>query len=350
MKIDDLAKETGEWLRGTGAESDIVISTRIRLARNVSAFPFLTRADAKERARVEAFVRGKIEGNRTTPKLGYLALGDLSAVERMLLVERHLISRELAASKGDGGVAIAKDESVSVMVNEEDHLRIQVIHSGFQPSETWEQASAVDDGLGKKIPFAFHPEFGFLTACPTNVGTGMRISVLLHLPALVLTKQIEKVFHALERITFTVRGLYGEGTQASGDFYQISNRVTLGKAEEDLVGDMKNVVPEIVRFERTWRERLLKENKVKLEDRIWRAWAVLTNARSISSEETLEYLSFVRLGVHLGLLDRVDTKGVNELFLFTQPGHLQKSSGKVLEADERDAARADLIRRRLGAG
>lgn len=349
MRIDDLVKEPGEWLRGTGPDADIVISSRIRLARNVQGFPFLTRADAKERARVEAFVRGRIEGNRTVPKLHYFPLSELSAVDRMVLLERHLISREHAAGEENAGAAIARDECVSVMVNEEDHLRIQVIRSGFLAKEAWAQASQVDDALGKRIPFAFHPEFGYLTACPTNVGTGMRISVLLHLPALVLTKQIEKVFHALGRITFTVRGLYGEGTQASGDFYQISNQVTLGKAEQDLVADMSNVVPEIVRFERTWRKRLMDENRRKLEDRIWRAWAVLRHGRSISTEETLEYLSFVRLGVHLGVLPGVDQATVNELFVFSQPGHLQKAANRALDAEERDAARADWIRKRLGA-
>ncbi len=349
MRIEDLIKEPGEWLRGTGPEGDIVISSRIRLARNVQGFPFLTRADAKERARVEAFIRGKLEGNRTVPKLHYFPLAELSAVDRLVLVERHLISREHATSEQNAGVAIAKDECVSVMVNEEDHLRIQVIRSGFLAAETWDQASQVDDAIGKKVPFSFHPEFGFLTACPTNVGTGMRISVLLHLPALVLTKQIEKVFHALGRITFTVRGLYGEGTQASGDFYQISNQVTLGKAEQDLVQDMRNVVPEIVRFERTWRKRLMDENRRKLEDRIWRAWAVLRHARWITSEETLEYLSFVRLGVHLGVLQGVELGTVNELFVFSQPGHLQKTMNRALEAGDRDAARADWIRKRLGA-
>lgn len=349
MRIEDLIQAPGEWLRGSGPDAEIVISTRIRLARNVQGFPFPTRADAKERARVERFIRGKIEGNHAVPKLHYFPLADLSPVDRMVLLERHLISREHASSEQNAGVAIAPDESVSVMVNEEDHLRIQVIRSGFQPTETWEQASAVDDALGKRIPFSFHPEFGFLTACPTNVGTGMRISVLLHLPALVLTKQIEKVFHALGRIAFIVRGLYGEGTQASGDFYQVSNQITLGKPEEALVTDLKNIVPEIVRFERTWRDRLMKENRRKIEDRIWRAWAVLRYSRCISSEETLEYLSFVRLGVHLGVLKDVNLATVNDLFVFSQPGHLQKAANRALDAEERDAARADWIRKGLGA-
>ncbi|MBI3267796.1 MAG: protein arginine kinase [Planctomycetes bacterium] len=327
------------------------MSSRIRLARNLQGFPFVPQSSPRQRAEIETLVKERIEGNRLSKGLGilYLSLKELTSVDRLFLVERHLISREHANAEGDRAVAVSKRETVSIMVNEEDHLRIQVLRSGLQLEEAWDEISKIDDAIDKTLPYAFSPRFGYLTACPTNVGTGMRISVMLHLPAVVMTKSLDKILHSLQRINFTVRGLYGEGTQASGDFYQISNQVSLGKSEEELVREMQGVVPEIAKYEKTWREKLLKEKRTWLEDKVWRAFATLKSARIVSSEETLELLSLVRMGANLGLLEGLELRTLNELFVFTQPGHLQKLEHKVLEASERDVVRASLIRKRLGA-
>ncbi len=344
--LDALVTRTGEWIRGTGPESDIVISSRIRLARNLRDFSFLTQASPETRVQVEEKVRREI----LTPGLGvdvaYLPMAELDPLDRLFLVERHLISREHATHDGVRGLAFSPEETLSIMVNEEDHLRIQVLRSGFELGSAMAEIDRVDDALERRLTWAFDTQFGYLTACPTNAGTAMRVSVMLHLPALVMTKQLEKVFASLNRISFTVRGLYGEGTQATGDFYQISNQATLGKTEAEILAEMQEVVPAIARFEREWRAKLQSEHRSRLEDKIYRAWGILTNARVIGSEETMELLSFVRLGMHLDLLP-VRPKQVNEIFIFTQPAHLQKVSGKALESQQRDEARADFVRDRL---
>src|SRR6266480_7894646 len=250
MDLEHLTKTSGEWLRGTGPESDIVISSRIRLARNLAAFPFTNRATAHQKGEIEALLRERIAKLELDPNLSYLNVPALSPLDRQLLVERQLISRELAVAEGPRGVAVGPHETVSLMVNEEDHLRLQVMRSGFALDEAWQDIDKVDDLLEQKVDYAFSDEFGYLTACPTNVGTGMRASVMLHLPALGLTKQIEKVFRALQKINLVVRGLYGEGSRASGDFYQISNQVTLGKSEATALGEIRVVNLEIIAYER----------------------------------------------------------------------------------------------------
>ena len=235
------------------------------------------------------------------------------------------------------------------MVNEEDHLRIQVLRSGLQLEDAWTQISRVDDALEATLPWAFHSRFGYLTACPTNVGTGVRVSVMLHLPALKLTGEIEKVFRAAKELRLAVRGLYGEGTEATGDFYQVSNQTTLGRSEEQILEEFRGaVVPRIIDYELQARRLLVNERTVPLDDKIFRAIGILRNARLLTSEEVLSLLSLVRLGVHLNRLRDIDINTVNELFLLTQSAHLQKSIGKQVEGDERRAARAEYVRRRLG--
>lgn len=341
--------EVGEWLSGTGPESDIVMSTRIRLARNVVGYPFLTRIEDRRRSELERWLRERITGAKLGYDVSYQNLNAASPLERQCLVERHLISRDHAAGKGDRGVAVGPKGMVSVMVNEEDHLRIQVLRSGFQPDASWRQILEFDKKLEGQMDFAFSPEFGYLTACPTNCGTGLRVSVMLHLPALVMTKQIEKVFHAVSKVGLAVRGFYGEGTQAQGDFYQISNQITLGRSEEEVLRTVADYVPQIIKFERNWREKLIAENRVGLEDRVWRAFGMLERARLITSDETMDYLSAVRMGVNLGLIDAIPISTVNELFILTQPAHLQKLSGSELDTPERDENRADYVRRRLAS-
>src|SRR5438309_5519537 len=261
MNLDSLSHTSGEWLRGTGPESDIVISSRVRLARNLAAFPFTNRATAFQKAEIEGLLRDRIAKLELSPKLGYVNVPGLSTLDRQFLVERQLISRELAAAEGPRGVALGPQETVSLMVNEEDHIRLQVMRSGFALDEAWQQIDRVDDLLEQRVSYAFSDEFGYLTACPTNVGTGMRGSVMLHLPALVMTKDIEKVFRALQKINLAVRGLYGEGSRASGDFYQISNQVTLGKSETKILNEIRDVIPRIITYERQARMSWLRDNR-----------------------------------------------------------------------------------------
>ncbi len=348
MKLSDLTNQAGEWLRGSGPMSDIVISSRTRLARNVAGVNFLTRCTRHQRQAVETRVRETILESQIAPQMLYVDLDAAPEVDRQLLVERHLISKPHATAEGARGVAVGENETVSIMVNEEDHLRIQVLRSGLQLEEAWEQINRIDDALEAKLDWAFHPRFGYLTACPTNVGTGIRVSVMLHLPALKLTGEIEKVFRAAKEMKLAVRGLYGEGTEATGDFYQISNQTTLGKAEEDLIGDFKQVVvPKIIDYENAARKTLVNERTVALDDKVCRALGVLRTARLIASDETLNLLSHLRMGVNLGRIRELDIRQINELFLLTQPAHLQKIQGKKLEGDARRAARAEYIRHRL---
>src|SRR5688500_4670245 len=348
MKLSDLTHHAGEWLRGSGPMSEIVISSRIRLARNIAAYPFLTRATRGQRQALERKVRDTILGAQISPQAFYVDLEQAPEVDRQLLVERHLISKPHAQAEGARGVAITEDETVAIMVNEEDHLRIQVLRSGLQLEEAWEQINAVDDKLESRLDYCFHSRFGYLTACPTNVGTGIRVSVMLHLPALKLTGEIEKVFRAAKEMRLAVRGLYGEGTEATGDFYQISNQTTLGKTEEEIISDFKHlVIPKIIDYEHHARRTLLNDRTVALDDKVFRALGTLRHARLITSEDTLSMLSHLRLGVNLGRVKDIDVRTINELFLLTQPAHLQKIQGKRLDGDVRRQARADYIRARL---
>src|SRR5450432_238477 len=322
MKLSDLTSRAGEWLRGNGPMSEIVISSRIRLARNIAGQRFLTRMTRHQRQAVETKIRETILASQIAPETLYVDLESAPEVDRQLLVERHLISKQHAAAEGSRGVAIGENETLSIMVNEEDHLRIQVLRSGLQLEEAWEQINAIDDKLEAKLDFAFHPRFGYLTACPTNVGTGIRVSVMLHLPALKLTGEIEKVFRAAKDMKLAVRGLYVEGTEATGDFYQISNQTTLGKSEEDIISDFRHlVIPKIIDYEHHARKTLLNDHTAALDDKVFRAVGLLRSARLMATDETL--------------------------FLLTQPAHLQKISGRKLEGDIRRAARADYIRQRL---
>ncbi|MFO0878261.1 MAG: protein arginine kinase [Gemmataceae bacterium] len=346
MNLDNLTHTSGEWLRGSGPESDIVISSRIRLARNLAAFPFTNRASSYQKAEIETLLRDRIAKLDLSPKLGYVNVPGLSTLDRQFLVERQLISREMASAEGPRGVALGPQETVSLMVNEEDHLRLQVMR-GFTLDEAWQEIDRVDDLLEQRVTYAFSEEFGYLTACPTNVGTGMRASVMLHLPALEYTKQIEKVFRALQKINLAVRGLYGEGSRASGHFYQISNQVTLGKSEQQVLGEIQTNILEIVRYERLARQTWLRDNKQGLQDKISRAHGTLCSATMMTSEETMELLSYVRLGINLQMIDDITIPTVNELFIHTQPAHLQKLMGATLDGEERNAARARYLRTRL---
>lgn len=348
MNLDSLLPNLGEWLRGTGPDSDVVVSTRIRLARNLAQFPFTNRATNAQKNEIVHKAREAIEQANLPHKLQYLDVAGLPPLDRQFLLERQLISRELASVlEGPRGVAFDDRECVSVMVNEEDHLRLQVLRSGFALEEAWADIDRLDDALESRLTYAFHEQFGYLTACPTNVGTGLRASVMLHLPALGISKQIEKVFRALQKINLAVRGLHGEGSRAFGDLYQISNQVTLGKPEAKILKEISEVIQTILVYERQTRQALLKERRQAEQDRIARAIGTLGSATMITSEETMELLSAVRLGIHLHLIDDLPATTVNQLFIHTQAAHLQKIMGTELGGEERNAARAKYLRSKL---
>jgi len=348
MNLDSLLPKLGEWLRGTGAEGDVVVSTRIRLARNLADHHFTNRSNHHQKAEVEAKLRDCVTSLDLPYPLKYVDIAHLETLDRQFLVERQLISRELASVlDGPRGAAFDERESVSLMINEEDQLRLQVMRSGLSLDAAWEEIDRIDDMIEAKLNYAFHEQFGYLTACPTNVGTGMRASVMLHLPALGMTKQIEKAFKALQKINLVVRGLYGEGSRASGDFYQISNQVTLGKSEAAALTDIREVIHEIMRYERLARTALVRESRQSMQDRVARAIGMLQSATMMTSEETMDLLSSVRLGLHLKLRDEVPLELVNELFLHSQPAHLQKLMGETLDGEARNTARAEYLRSRL---
>jgi protein arginine kinase len=348
MMLNEMIKTSGEWMRGTGPEAEIVISSRVRLARNIRGYRFITKMEANERGGCEALIQQQIIASKFLGNGMYLPLHKTEALDRKFLVERHLISKEHEDAQYQRGVAIGDNEAIAVMVNEEDHIRLQVLQSGFQLQEAWKICNRIDDELEQRLDYSFSPQLGYLTACPTNVGTGMRVSVMLHLPALVLTRHIEKVFQAVAKMNLAVRGLYGEGTEASGHFYQISNQVTLGRTEEEIVSNVETVIPNIVRYEHNARQTLLSKDRKRLEDRVWRAYGLLKYAQMLPSDEAMMLLSMVRMGVHLGLLKDLTLRTVNELFIFTQPAHLQKLTGKELEPAERDIRRAEFVRSKLG--
>ena len=350
MTLRRITDHAGEWLRGSGPNSEVVISSRVRLARNLAGFPFVGRATVRQRLDILERSREEVLSGRLGKQMLWVTLQDCPDLDRELLVERHLISRQLAVEDEDcpRAVAVGADETFSIMINEEDHLRIQVLRSGMQLSEAFDHVDHIDDVLESRLDFAYSRRFGYLTACPTNVGTGIRVSVMLHLPALKLTSQIDKVRRAARDMHLAVRGLFGEGSEALGDLYQVSNQTTMGKSEQEILTDFEHtVVPQIIAYEQQARQALLRERATLLDDKIWRSWAILTHARVLNTEEMLGLLSHLRLGVNLGRIDAVDLRSINELFLLGQPAHLQKVAAREMSPTQRRQARADLIRRRL---
>ena len=349
MTIDDLTHSTGEWLATGGPMGDVVISSRIRLARNLANHSFLIKASRDERAEIERSLFEAITACDYGQKTFYVDIDKTDLLDRQLLVERHLISRQHAEGEGNRGVAISSTETFALMINEEDHLRIQVLRRGLNLDEAWSETARVDAAIEALVEFAFHKRYGYLTACPTNVGTGLRVSVMLHLPALKLTNEIEKVFRAARDMHLAVRGLYGEGTDALGDFYQISNQTTLGQSELEILSSFKDhVIPSIVKYEQEARRILQRDRLTALDDKIFRALGLLENARSMSTEEALYLLSHLRMGVVLERIKHLRLTDINDLFLAIQSAHLQKRQGETLDGERRSVARAELIRSRLG--
>jgi len=339
-------KSIAPWLSGDGPEAEIVFSSRLRLARNIRGYNFSRRLTPGRRRELFAEIAAGVRRAGVIPHPLVFRLEELSLLDRQFLLERHLISRELSP-EGQGGVIVGIDEVVSLMINEEDHLRIQVIRSGLSLKECWAEIDRIDSLLERGLTFEWADDLGYLTACPSKVGTGMRASVMMHLPALVLQRQIEKIIQALGKLGLAARGLYGEGSPASGNIFQISNQSTLGKAEEEIIIDLERIVRKIIVHERAARKGLLDLQLLKLEDRIYRARSILAQARLISSEETIGLLSILRMGVDLGILDAIPRRTLNQIFIQSQPAHLQKLAGSELTAEKRDALRARLIRERL---
>jgi protein arginine kinase len=347
MRLNDLLNHTSEWLKGTGPNSDIVISSRIRLARNLDKLAFTHWANKKQNEQALTAIEEAITKVDYLKQTTIFKLADLDSLDKQFLVERHLMSLEHAQKTNYKAIVIDDEEIVSIMINEEDHIRMQVMQSGFNLFEAWNIISRIDDCLAKELTFAFLPDWGYLTACPTNTGTGMRGSVMLHLPALVTSRQIDRVLAAIAKLSFTTRGLYGEGTQATGNLFQISNQVSLGHSEEEIIANINGIIRRIIEQESQAREVMLSKNKAALEDRVNRSFGTLKNAHIISSQETIELLSMVRLGSDLGLLKDIDHRSINELFIIIQPAHLQKLENKKLSPQERDIKRAELIKKRL---
>lgn len=350
-----------EWMSGEGHAADVVLSSRVRLARNFAGFKFVWKCGREERAQIVRLAREHVLGGTVVgagrrgggagaqPGLMWIDLNDAPELERSVLVERHLISQQHAKGSEPRAVAISvPDERLSIMVNEEDHLRLQVMRAGLALGEAFEQTSAVDDAIEARADFAFSSRFGYLTACPTNLGTGIRVSVMLHLPALKLTGEIEKVKRAAAAMNLAIRGFYGEGSEAFGDLFQVSNQTTLGKCEKDLLAEFeRDVIPKVIEYERTARRTLMDKRRVILEDQLFRAQAVLRAARLMKSDEAMQALSMIRLGVCLGVFQNTTLAAVHELMLLTQPAHLQRLAGKPLDQAERRVERARLLRERL---
>lgn len=334
------------WYLQNGKESDVVMSTRIRLARNLADFPFVNRSKKEDLENVENKIK------EITPSLGYgikfLKLKDIDDITKMSLVEKHIISPNFALREdSNGAMLINDDENISIMINEEDHLRIQILGEGFDIDNLMNLAIEVDEKLEKNLNYAYSEKYGYLTACPTNVGTGLRASVMVHLPALTKTGNIQKILEVINNFGMNIRGVYGEGTKAYGNMYQVSNKQSLGITEKEIIKSLKQIVEKIIEQERLARKILSKE-PVELEDAVYRAYGILSNCKKISSEEAIEILSSVKLGVDMGIIKELDDLKVNKLELYTKPANLQKYLGEKIDAYKRDIKRAEVIKQIMG--
>jgi protein arginine kinase len=344
-----LNQAVSSWMSEEGPDSDIVLSSRIRLARNFDAYKFPTLFSHEEAKKIienleEIFQKTDLQ---KFGQMELLKVDSMQPLQKRVLVEKHLISPNLAEDSPYGAVLLTENEEVSIMINEEDHIRIQCLFPGLQLSEALDAANEIDDWLESNIQYAFDEQYGYLTSCPTNVGTGLRASVMMHLPGLILTQQINRIIPAINQLGLVVRGIYGEGSEALGNIFQISNQITLGKSEVDICRDLKGVVSQLISQERSAREALRKTSNIQLEDRVFRSLGVLTNSRIIETKEAARCLSDVRLGIDMGLIDNMPKTILNELMILTQPGFLQQYAGGPLRPHERDIRRAALIRERI---
>jgi protein arginine kinase len=347
MDIHSFLVPPADTARRKGPHDRIVMSSRVRLARNIKDAAFPGWAKKPERVRVLELIRPAVEGLPEMKDAFSESMDSLSALDKQILVERHLISREHAAKSAGSGLVLNREETLCFMINEEDHLRMQALRPGLQLRQAWSAIDQADSMLEKRLDYAFNPDLGYLTACPTNIGTGIRVSAMLHLPGLVLGEQINPIIQSVNKLGLAVRGLYGEGTEALGNVFQVSNQMTLGEAETAIVERLEKVLAQIIEHEENARASLLEKKPKMVYNHIGRAYGILANAHQISSKETMNLLSLMRLGVDVGLFPGVDRSLVDELFILTQPAHLQKQHSEKLSAEERDLLRADMVRERL---
>src|SRR5512138_3387774 len=347
MNLHEFLISPDESARREGPHNKIVMSSRVRLARNLKGAAFPGWAKKAERIKTLEAIRPAVEG---LPQMGDSfseSMDNLTVLDKNILVERHLISREHAAKNAGSGLVLNREETLCVMINEEDHLRMQALRPGLQLRQAWTAIDQADSFLEKRLEYAFSPELGYLTACPTNLGTGIRVSAMLHLPGLVLHEQINPIIQSVNKLGLAVRGLYGEGTEALGNVFQVSNQMTLGESETDIVEKLNKVLAQLIEHEENARGTLLEKKPKTVYNHIGRAYGILANAHSISSKETMNLLSMMKLGVDLGLFSDVERWLVDELFIITQPAHLQKMFSEKLSAEERDLLRSDMVRDRL---
>ncbi|MGI6551989.1 MAG: protein arginine kinase [Bacillota bacterium] len=350
MDMDRLVTRASKWMEGTGPQGDVVLTSRIRLARNIKGLPFPHLLQEEKLRELIQQVFKAVSSKSVTKTFGpmeLLQLDTLSPLQKQILVEKHLISPALAEMDRPRAVILNSDESVSIMVNEEDHLRIQLLLPALQLHETWRMANVLDDALEETLDYAFDESLGYLTTCPTNVGTGLRASLMVHLPALVMSKQAGKILNALSHVGLAVRGFYGEGTETAGNLFQISNQITLGLTEEEIINNLSSVAAQLIDQEKAARQALLKDYGRQLEDKVFRAYGILSHARIISSDEALSILSHLRLGIDLGLIKEVDSRILNELMVLIQPAMLQGKYGRQMSPYERDLKRAEAIQDKL---
>ncbi|MBU1320343.1 MAG: protein arginine kinase [candidate division Zixibacteria bacterium] len=345
--FEELVDKPAKWLQADGTDAAIVLSSRIRLARNVADIHYPDRASDEMQAKAKEYVRSALE------EKGMLDIGKLyesetiDDLDRNFLIERHLISPEFLRTSTNRALYVRDDESVSIMINEEDHLRIQSFQSGLEIQTAMNNAERTDHELGNKLEYDFSSDYGFLTSCPTNVGTGLRASVLIHLPGLVLTNEIDGVLSQITKVGLAVRGFYGEGSDVLGNIFQVSNQTTLGRKEEDIIGSLEEVTRQLMAHEENARTTLIRDAGEEIKDKIWRAYGILKHARVLSSGEAMNLLSAMRMGVAMGILDMLPLRLINEIMLLVQPAHLQKLLNEELSPSERDSRRAQLVRERL---
>jgi len=345
--FEDMAKRPATWITGDVPDSEIVLSSRIRFARNITDFKFPPSADTDTRDKIIEFVKKSFESAKLMDEGDFYLSSDINSLDQNFLVERHLISPEFMKGGTGRGVFIDSSENLSIMVNEEDHLRLQAISAGLSMNECWEMASDMDTRLAKKMEYAYDDKFGHLTSCPTNVGTGLRASILIHLPGLVLTREIDNVISRISKVGLVVRGFYGEGTDVLGNLFQISNQTTLGRSEDEIIDSLAKVTQQIIEYEMKAQETLMQDAAEQIEDKVWRSYGILRHARVLNSGEVMNLLSALRLGVSLKLFDKVSLEKINELLIITQPAHLQKYYNREMDNNERDMVRAGLVRERL---
>ncbi|OGS37354.1 MAG: protein arginine kinase [Elusimicrobia bacterium RIFOXYB2_FULL_49_7] len=347
IDFEKLIVHPSGWLDGTGPEANMILSSRLRLARNIKGHAFVHHAKPEAVSETYQQIMNTAAECPSLKRVFTADVGEMAPLDRRLLVERHLISPDFERAQWKRGAVITEDEKIAIMINEEDHLRLQSIVSGFQMEEGWEALNKVDNELSARLHFAFSEKYGYLTACPTNVGTGMRVSVLIHLPALVLTKAIDETLKGITQIGLSVRGFYGEGTEVLGNLFQISNYATLGKTEHEVIETIRKVMLQLIGFESRACETLLKEAKTQIEDKIWRAYGILNNARLLTSNEFMSLSSALRLGISIGIINNIDLKSLNQLMILVQPAHIQKYLKHEMESSERDFFRANVVREHL---